>query len=195
MNDLDPGLRAFVERVRTIVRGASTNAAIVERLKSVATEQLSAPLPVRDEFRRLPAQGHGRNLVYRDQELGFVVVAMVWPPGARGLPHNHGTWGVVGVVEGEVDITNYERRDDGRDASRAELVEVSSLRAGPGAVAHVLPPHEDFHSVGNASEEDPALTLHAYGRDIESCLTVAPETGWVEVVRPLYTNETVGEAR
>ena len=130
---------------------------------------------------------YGRNLFHRDPT-GFVVIAMVWPPGVGGGPHDHGTWGVVGVLEGNVRVTDFERQDDGSDPDRADLLELDSGIAGPGAVADVLPPHRDFHAVGNASEDEWALTLHTYGRDICRCRSVDLETGLVRVVETHYTN-------
>ena len=34
------------------------------------------------------------------------MIAMVWPPGAGGDPHDHCTWGVVAVSEGPVLVEN-----------------------------------------------------------------------------------------
>jgi predicted metal-dependent enzyme (double-stranded beta helix superfamily) len=31
---------------------------------------------------------HGRNLLYKDTQLGFVVLAIIWPPGSQAPPHD-----------------------------------------------------------------------------------------------------------
>jgi len=102
---------------------------------------------------------------------------MVWPAGVGGPPHDHGTWGVVSVVEGTVEVSQYEL------VGGASLRELATVEAGPGAVAHVLPPHEDWHRVRNVSSQHPALTLHTYGKDIVKNRVFDEATGklgWIE---------------
>jgi len=114
---------------------------------------------------------------------------MVWPPGFQGDAHDHGTWGTVGVLEGTVRIVNYGREDDGSDPDRIELIELSRIEAGPGAIATVLPPYEDFHSVGNASEGAPAITLHTYGYENPVSRHVDLETAAVTHVQASLTSK------
>lgn len=185
---LDPRLARYIDQVRAIAAQPLSEAAKLRRVRDAAAQLVSRPVELSPEDRRVPARGYGRNLLHKDPETGFVVIAMVWPAGQGGPPHDHGCWGVVAVAEGQVDVTNYEREDDGRDPARAVLRPVGTLRATPGAVAWVLPPHEDFHSVVNPSQERAAVTIHTYGREPHDFNRVDLATGQATIGQLIYDN-------
>ncbi|MDF1800570.1 MAG: cysteine dioxygenase family protein [Planctomycetota bacterium] len=189
---LDPRLETYVRKVRSTIAedpachrwpeeiiGRPT----VDRIQELARELVAEPLDLAPEQRALPEEGYGRHLLYADDEYGFVVLAMCWPAGIQGSTHDHGTWGVVAVAEGNVVIENYERRDDGSDPSVCELRAHDVLAGHPGDVGYVLPPEIDFHKVGNACDENPAITIHTYGYDIRECNYLCPETGVLKQVK------------
>lgn len=185
---LDPRLTHYVQRVRSIAREPLSEAAKLRRVRVAAAELVAGPLQIGPEFRRVPERGYGRNLLHRDAETGFVVIAMIWPPGAGGTPHDHGTWGVVAVAEGEVEVTNFEREDDGSDERHATLRSLGTIHAQPGAVAWVLPPHEDFHAVRNPSARGTAVTIHTYGHEPRRFHAVELATRAVELRDLSYDN-------
>ena len=190
-------LRRYLTDVRALAGEPLSLVGTLRRVERALTALLTRPLELPAACRRLPAPdeggAYGRHLLHRDPEGRFVIVAMVWPPGFQGAVHDHGTWGVVGVVEGRVRVLDFERDDDGREPGGVILRKTGDAVVGPGAVATVLPPHRDFHSVGNASDEGLAVTLHTYGRDITACQVVDPATGRLETVRPEYTSEQLLE--
>ena len=181
-----PRLKAYIEEVRDIVRNASSDAQIVERVQVAAKDLVLGPLDMHPDYLRVPEDGYGRNLIYRDREHGFVVIAMAWPPGIQGAPHDHGTWGVVAVAEGEVVLENYERVDDGSDPEEISLKARDCVEGAVGDVGFVLPPEVDFHTVGNRLQDGRSLTIHTYGIDIRECNLVCPETGKLKRVYPSY---------
>ncbi len=185
---LDPRLQCYIDAVRRIAGEPLSDAGRLRRVRRAAEELASAPVMLDPADRRVPAQGYGRNLLHRDPEHGFVVIAMVWPAGTGGLPHDHGTWGVVAVTEGLVEVTNYVREDDGSDPARAGLVPLATIHAKPGSVAYVLPPHEDFHSVRNAMDHGVAVTIHTYGQEPVDYHTVETGSGRVTLGRLEYHN-------
>lgn len=185
MNDR---LAHYIDRVRAICAQPLSPRATLSRVGAAAEDLVAEPLPLAAADRFAPPNACGRNLLYRDEEHGFVVIAMVWPPGSGGLPHDHGTWGVVAVSEGAVDITSYEREDNGCDPQHARLTPLGGLRAQPGTVGTVLPPHDEFHQVRNEGA-DVAVTIHTYGMEIESCHAFDLERGSCEPLHPAYTNE------
>lgn len=188
-NTLDPRLARYIERVRAITIERLSPVGKLRRVEEAARELVAGPLRIGAEHRCVPQRGYGRNLIYRDARSGFVVIAMVWPPNSGGRPHDHGTWGVVAVAEGEVEITNFERDDDGSDPVFAVLRPLGSVRAAPGAIATVLPPHEDFHAVRNALPDRTAVTLHTYGREPRTYHGVDLATGAVAIGELVYDNE------
>lgn len=185
---LDLRLQEYIHRVRTIAALPLSDRTKLRRAEAAALEFAAQSPVIGPEDRKFPAQGYGRNLLHRDAREGFVVVAMVWPPGTGSAPHDHGTWGTVTVLEGLVLVTNYDREDDASEPKHAHLRALRTIRAQPGDVATVLPPHEDFHSVVNPSIEQFALTIHTYGREPRASSVVDLRTGCVRVSGLEYHN-------
>ncbi len=116
---------------------------------------------------------YARHLLHRSQELGYTAVVMVWGPGQRTGLHDHsGLWCVEGVVEGELEITRYERLGDGEEAVRFE--ECERIHASAGSSGSLIPPHE-YHVLANDSAEQTAITLHIYGGEMTTCSVFEPQ--------------------
>lgn len=190
---MEPLLRSYVDFVRDACARPLSDPARIRRIRQAAARLVRSGFRLSPEDREVPAgAAYGRNLLYRDPDHGFVVIAMVWPPGVRGEPHDHGTWGVVAVLEGAVRIENFSREDDGSDPRRADLLEVCSLDGAPGDTGYVLPPHEDIHAVSNALADRTSISIHTYGRDIRDCNLFDRETGEVKPVTLEYHRQPVG---
>lgn len=174
----------YCEQIRTWIRKGAVTRERIEEARMLASTLVVEPFPLTARQRELPAKGYGRHLLHRDPQLGFVVIAMVWPAGICGLPHDHGTWGVVVVAEGDVEITDYtaDRLDPSSD--RVRLRERSRVIGQRGATAYVLPPNDEIHRVRNVTPNGIAVSIHTYGRDITSCRTFDLATGaatWTDV--------------
>lgn len=121
---------------------------------------------------RRTAEGHyARRLVYRSDELGYVVVAMIWDRG-QGTPlHDHsGAWCVEGVLEGRILVTQFDLVGEEDGICRFERRD--AMETGVGSAGALIPPFE-YHTIANAREE-PTITLHVYGRDMETCGVFEP---------------------
>lgn len=173
--------------MRCILGESPSDSELVARVQVAAKDLVSQPIELAPEFLRVPEGSYGRNLMYRDVDYGFVVIAMAWPPGIQGAPHDHGTWGVVAVAEGEVILNNYARLDDGSDPAVVTLEPRDRIEGKVGDVGYVLPPEVDFHTVGNACPEKFSLTIHTYGLDITECNMVCPDSGGLKKVFPTYS--------
>ena len=68
---------------------------------------------------------------------GFSVVAVVWQPGQTTPIHDHVSWCVVGVYEGEEEETRYHLYEG--EGGRF-LLEDGTATAEPGEVATLIPP-------------------------------------------------------
>ncbi|MFQ5748578.1 MAG: hypothetical protein ACE5H3_03870 [Planctomycetota bacterium] len=179
----NPGepLVRFVDRVRSLVSNGQKLAQRVAGIGAAAELLASSGLELPAGVRHAGDDAYGRNLVYRDPDFGFILVAMVWPAGAESPIHDHGTWCCLGVLEGTVEVAAFERRSGGG------IREVARTECGSGTVCSILPPRGDIHRVFNPSET-PALTLHTYGTERSHCLVFDPRTG-AESPHPLtYCN-------
>ncbi len=111
---------------------------------------------------------YARNLIHRDPELGFVVVAMVWQPGQGTPVHDHsGIWCVEGVLEGSVRITQYDPVENESPAESFQLRQSGRFESRIGDTGRLIPPFE-FHKIENVSDRT-AITIHVYGKDLVDC--------------------------
>ena len=143
--------------------------AIVERIKSALCRMIRG-----NEF-ELPAavmQPHedryARRLIHRDPERGYSIVAMTWGPCQSTPLHDHsGMWCVEGVCAGTIDVLQFELMETaGEDRYRFEPR--NSFMAGIGSAGCLIPPYE-YHTIANACDRSPAVSLHIYGGDMDRC--------------------------
>ena len=130
-------------------------------------QQLTAPVD----------DSYARRLLHHDPALDYTVVVMTWGPG-QGTPlHDHaGMWCVECVVEGELDVTQYDLED--RSGERCRFNAAQTLRAGVGDAGCLIPPYE-YHVLANARRDRKAVTLHVYGGEMEQCNVYEPgDDGW-----------------
>jgi predicted metal-dependent enzyme (double-stranded beta helix superfamily) len=121
-----------------------------------------------------------------------VVLSVVWLPGQGTPVHDHGCWGVMGVVDGQLEVINYERMDDGTVPGYAEIRESSGIETSTGGVSYILPPYAEIHRVWNRSDR-PTLTVHIYGRDIDEVSVFHTESNEVSRMRIKYFSTDCGE--
>ncbi|HME95406.1 MAG TPA: cysteine dioxygenase family protein [Methylomirabilota bacterium] len=140
------------------------------------------PVPFRG---RAPDGGRGRFMLHRAPR--FNVTSVLWRPGDRAAAHNHETWGVIGVVDNEIEETRYRVLDG--PAGRAALQVQSVTRCGPGAVSRLVPPDDEVHAMHNPTARD-TLEIHVYGRDLHGLArkTWAPDGRVTPLVSPKYLN-------
>ena len=94
---------------------------------------------------RAPDGGRGRFMLHRAPR--FNVTAVVWRPGDRAAAHNHETWGVIGVVDNEIEETRYRVTEHA--GGHATVTVTSVIRHAAGAVSRLVPPTDEVHAMHN----------------------------------------------
>lgn len=111
---------------------------------------------------------YARNLVYSAPDNSLSLYTLVWLPGQWTPVHDHGSWGVVGVVEGVLEERSYVRLSHDRGAdSGIELVRGGVILLGSGAVTSFVPNPDHIHITGVPAERPRAVSLHLYGRTMD----------------------------
>ncbi|MGA0610231.1 cysteine dioxygenase [Caldimonas sp. KR1-144] len=119
-------------------------------------------------YRSAPG-GYTRNLVYEAPDDSLSLYSIVWQPGQWTPVHDHGSWGVVGVVEGVLEERNYVRLSPDRGADEGiELVRGGAILLRQGAVTSFVPNPDHIHITGVPIERPRAVSLHLYGRMMSS---------------------------
>ena len=112
---------------------------------------------------------YARNLVYEAPDDSLSLYALVWLPGQWTPVHDHGSWGVVGVLEGILEERSYVRLSPDRGASEGiDLVRGGVILLGHGAVTSFVPNPDHIHVTGVPPERPRAVSLHLYGRTMDS---------------------------
>jgi predicted metal-dependent enzyme (double-stranded beta helix superfamily) len=139
-------------------------------------ERLVVTPNVLPERYRVPAEktgrpNHGTYLLHASPD-GLSVTAVVWGPGDGLGPHDHHTWGLIGVVANEITETRFRRLDDGSDPDRARIERDRESIATPGQVSMLVPDVDEIHQMYNATRV-PTVEIHVYGTELkglERCL-------------------------
>ena len=112
---------------------------------------------------------YARNLVYCAPDNSLSLYVLVWLPGQWTPVHDHGSWGVVGVIEGVLEERSYVRLSPDRGADQGiELVRGGVILLGRGAVTSFVPNPDHIHMTGVPRERPRAVSLHLYGRTMSS---------------------------
>src|SRR3954471_23478200 len=101
------------------------------------------------------------HILHVEEDGRFSIAALVWLPGQSTSVHDHVSWGVVGIHEGEEREVSYQVAGAGADRY---LTPVGECAHRAGSVT-VLQPPGDIHTVYNPGPEL-AVSIHIYGADV-----------------------------
>ena len=104
-------------------------------------------------------------LLFSDPDHLYSLRLFFWEQGEYTRVHDHGSWGVIGPITGELEAVNYAREDDGSNEAYARLVESERLKLQPSETAFTLPLDKGIHKVGNPTTET-MVSLSLYGNAI-----------------------------
>lgn len=167
---MHPELREFVEACDGVVARTED---VGDRVDAIAP--LMRRLTAKAELFLEPAHlqsdpaHYRRNAVYFCPRETISLFAIVWLPGQWTPVHDHGSWGVVGVVRGSLEERAYMCptgeicRDEGIVLRRGGVVLLNS-----GAVTSFVPNPDHIHVTGVDEAEEPCVSLHLYGRNMNS---------------------------
>ncbi len=152
-------------RLEAAIENAEMTGAMLRSIK--AFESYKALLP-------LIPQSYTRTLLLKRPD--FELVAMQWAPGSVSELHDHGDsrcW--VALVEGAIDVENFERRD-AAPGPHAHLAFTESMRIGTGDVDYRLNWRE-LHRVRNTGEHS-SYSLQIYSPMLTEYHVFDEQTGF-----------------
>ena len=160
----DYPISEYISAVRELASNESDPQKLTAVIKPLS-QRLAASRALQDEAFRVcdEEQGFGVHLLHEEDNHDLGVFVFCWLPDRGTPPHNHKTWAVVSVVEGEEYETHWQRNDDGSQAGYAELEQTGAEVMNLGDTSVCMP--EDIHGVWNRGAT-PSVSLHTYGRHI-----------------------------
>lgn len=166
----DQRLDAFFDAAAATARGCREPADCVTAIVPLMERLIAEPANL-FAGRRLKSDPthYTRNLIRLAPDRGLSLYALVWLPGQWTPIHDHGSWGVVGVIDGALEERSFispdgtVRRDNGIRLMRGGVV---LLR--PGSVTSFVPNPDHIHETGAPADRAGAVTLHLYGRTMNA---------------------------
>lgn len=165
-----PALDTFIAQAMARSRAAADPADCVHVLAPLMLDLIEhAGAFLQPQHFRSDPDSYARNLIYEAPDDSLSLYALVWLPGQWTPVHDHGSWGVVGVVEGVLEERNYVRLSPDRGADEGiELARGGAILLSPGAVTSFVPNPDHIHVTGVSRERPRAVSLHLYGRMMSS---------------------------
>lgn len=158
----EKGVEDFLLKVENESAIDETDLESFERLQAALSAFVSEDMTLPGSIRDGPQKPYGRRLLHHDIHAGHALIAMLWPPGAVTPVHDHGTWGLVGVLEGELEVTDFTRIDEPGLQGGLVLSPSSPVLVQKGDVATVHPRYGDIHRIRNPTDTY-SVSIHLYG--------------------------------
>ncbi|MFC0338173.1 Predicted metal-dependent enzyme of the double-stranded beta helix superfamily [Kushneria avicenniae] len=189
MTDIAP-LRHFVSGVSELLMTVPNDDAEVSPLVLQAiTLQLKRLIEHDDwlpePFTRPHPQRYRQYLLYADALQRFSVVSFVWGPGQTTPVHDHGVWGLIGMLRGAETSQRWTQGD-----TFSPVGDATHLL--PGDIEWLLPQEGDIHQVSNAFDDRVSISIHVYGANIGAVKrNVFDETGQRKAFISGYDNRFI----
>ena len=177
-------LQAFIDDLDRITREETAPERITERAAPLLARLVRDPSSIPPDYLKSTRESRGRYMLHRAPR--FNVTSVIWRPGDTAAAHNPETWGVIGVIDNEIEETRYRVTETGAGKARLEVTSVT--RHGPGAVSRLIP-GDEIHRMHNPTDRD-TVEIHVYGRDLVNL----PRKTWSDdgterpLVSPKYLN-------
>ena len=112
---------------------------------------------------------YARNAIHIAPSGNLSLFALVWLPGQWTPVHDHGCWGVVGLVRGVLEERSYMSASGDITAdSGIRLKRGGVILLNPGSVSSFVPNPDHIHMTGVPEERQTCVSLHLYGRNMNS---------------------------
>ncbi|MHC4821365.1 MAG: cysteine dioxygenase family protein [Planctomycetota bacterium] len=181
------GIDGYCRDLTRLIQEDTPDDQAVEIARERCERLLANGLELEDQFKVVVPGKYSRNLVYRDPRGLFVVIALLWRPETECFVHDHGAWGVMGTHESTIEVTNWDRKDDGSDPGLAHLEVREVIDSSKGSVQVVLPPEVDIHHMTNPTKQQ-TITIHTYGAEADACNVYDPKSGRIGTASLRYAN-------
>ena len=163
-------LDEFVHDMEGLVAAQADSQVIFDTGSGWLERLVRSPAAIADEF-RVPAVGgrrpnHGSYLLYQGDS-GLSVTAVVWGPGEHLGPHDHRTWGMIGVLDNTLTETRFRRVDDRALDGYAQLEQDRQSKVKRGEITLLVPDIDEIHQMDNHTDR-PTVEIHVYGSDLRT---------------------------
>ena len=154
-----------------------------DKVKAILEEAFHSEDDLLDpKFMQPHPDRYARRLIHRYPAGRYSVVAMVWGLGQGTALHDHaGEWCVECVYRGKIKVDSYDILGSPED-NLVTFKHEAQIYAGVGEAGALIPPFE-YHTIANALQDKPSVTVHVYGHELTWCHIFEPAEGGYRRVR------------
>ena len=168
MTTVKYSLDEFTQDMEALLKSQPDNQKIFDKGPAWLERLVRNPDSIPVEFRVPTGEGsrpnHASRLLYQG-ESGLQVTAVVWGAGEHLGPHDHRTWGMIGILDNTLTETRYRRVDDRDVDGYAKLEKDRSAKFKPGEITLLIPVEDEIHQMDNHTDR-PTVEIHVYGTDL-----------------------------
>lgn len=159
----------FVQEMEELLQGQPDQEKLFDQGSDYLAHLVNNPDAIPERFRQPVGVGrranHGSWLLHHNPDSGLLVTSVVWGPGDHAAPHDHRTWGMIGVMDNLLTETRFRRVDDRQRADWAQLEQDRAATVKPGEVSLLIPEVDEIHQMDNHTDR-PTVEIHVYGQDL-----------------------------
>ena len=161
-------LEEFTHDMDGLVDGGVDQETLFDKGSGYLERLISNPEAIPEGYRSPSGTGaranHGSYLLHHGEN-GLLVTAVVWGAGDHLGPHDHRTWGMIGVLGNSITETRFRRVDDRQRAGYARLEKDRVADVKSGDVSLLIPDVDEIHQMDNFSDRA-TVEIHVYGNDL-----------------------------
>ena len=170
MTTVKYSLEDFTHDMESLIESQPSNQQIFDKGSAWLQRLVSNPDSIPMDFRAPLGTGsrpnHASRLLYQG-ESGLQVTAVVWGAGEHLGPHDHLTWGMIGILENALTETRYRRVDDRDVDGYAKREKDRTATFKPGEITLLIPEEDEIHQMDNHTDR-PTVEIHVYGNDLRA---------------------------
>ena len=168
MTTVKYSLDEFTHDMESLLKSQPDDQTIFDQGSAWLERLVNNPESIPAEFRAPlgvgPRPNHASRLLYQGDS-GLQVTAVVWGAGEHLGPHDHRTWGMIGILENALTETRYRRVDDREVDGYAKLEKDRTATFKPGEITLLIPDVDEIHQMDNHTDR-PTVEIHVYGTDL-----------------------------
>ena len=168
MQSVKYALDEFVDDLNGLIDGGANQEKIFDTGSTYLERFISDPNAIPEEYRNPTGVGkranHGTYVLHHGDN-GLLVTSVVWGPGDHLGPHDHRTWGMIGVIGNTITETRFKRKDDRSREDFAVLEQDRVNVVKPGDISLLIPDVDEIHQMDNPTDVS-TVEIHVYGNDL-----------------------------
>ncbi len=156
---ISPSVIQFVADTARVVAEGRDEYETTNAVKQLLVEALAGDFQIPEAYMKPREDRYVMYPLFVADDASFSIASAVWNIGQETPVHDHGVWGVVGILSG------VEHEESFRATPSGALAEHEDIEFQPGEVTVCCTSDQDLHRV-SASGDEPCVGIHVYGGDI-----------------------------